>query len=75
MRTKLTVGAIALAAGFVAVPVLAQPAGQSSPSMPGMSATPPAQSGQQQGGGMCGCCQRMAMNQGQDQRQQTPRAQ
>jgi hypothetical protein len=72
MRTKLTVSALAVAAGFAALPALAQGTGQSHSSMPGMSAAPPAQSGQQQGGGMCGCCQRMAMNAPQQQGQQAP---
>ncbi len=63
MRTKLALSALAIAAGFAAVPVMAQTAGQSG-SMPGMSTTAPAQPGAQpQASGGCSCCQRMAMMQ------------
>jgi hypothetical protein len=75
MRTKLALGALAVATGFIAAPVLAQTTGQSSGSMPGMTMSSPAQPGQQaQGSGGCACCQRMAMNQ-QQQAPQTPRQQ
>ena len=73
MRTTLTLGALAVAAGFMAAPVLAQTTGQSGSSMPGMSMSTSAQPGQQQSSGMCGCCQRMASNQ--QQAPQTPRPQ
>ena len=74
MRTKVGLGALAVATGFFAAPVLAQTSGQSGSSMPGMSMSSPSQPGQQaQGGGMCGCCQRMAMNQQQQQGEKEPR--
>lgn len=60
MRTKLALGAFAIAAGFMAMPVLAQTSEQSGPSMPGMSGTaasPPA--AQAQGSGGCPCCKGM----------------
>ena len=73
---KLTLGAFAVAAGFVAAPVLAQTSGQSSSPMPGMSMSTPSQPSQQQSGGMCGCCQRMAITPPQSQQPpQTPRRQ
>ncbi len=75
MRTKLALGALAVAAGFMAAPVLAQTGGQSGSPMPGMSTTAPSQPGQQsQGSGGCSCCKNMAMMQPQ-QPQQAPRPQ
>ena len=73
MRTKLALGALAIAAGFAAVPVMAQTTGQSG-SMPGMTTTAPAQSGTQpQASGGCSCCQRMSMMQ--PQQGEAPRPQ
>ena len=76
MRTKFALGTLALAAGFFAAPVLAQSSSQggSSPSTPGMMMGQSQPGQQAQGGGMCGCCQRMAMNH-QQQGQQAPRPQ
>lgn len=64
MRIKLALGSLAVAAGFMAMPVLAQTTGQPSSPMPGMSTTAPSQPGQQsQGSGGCSCCKNMAMMQ------------
>ncbi len=71
MHSKLTFGALAIAVGFAAVPVVAQTTSQQSQPQPGMMMSMPAQPGQQaQGTGGCACCQRMGMMQ-----QQTPPAQ
>lgn len=75
MRTKIALGALAIAAGFMAVPVLAQTSGQPDAAMPGMSSPAPSQPGQKaQGSGGCSCCQQMSMMQPQ-QGQQAPRQQ
>ena len=64
MRSKFAVGALAVAVGFAAVPVMAQTAGSPNQPQPGMNMSAPAQPGQQaQGSSGCACCQKMGMMQ------------
>lgn len=71
MRTQLALATFAVAAGFLAVPVLAQTSGQSGSSMPGMSGAAPSKPGEQaQGIGGCPCCKGMMSSMMQQQPKQ-----